>query len=106
MYHTHTTFSAFLPKNYFIQVNTILKIKFSFILAFVLCLKEVRIQTPIAVKKGENTKLYCWYDIEGDPLYIVKWYKSGHEFYRYVPQEKPATKSFPVGNLQIKVVFI
>ncbi|XP_011496044.1 PREDICTED: uncharacterized protein LOC105360745 [Ceratosolen solmsi marchali] len=69
---------------------------------FVLGLKEVRIQTPIAVKKGESTKLYCWYDIEGDPLYIVKWYKSGHEFYRYAPQEKPATKSFVVGNLHVK----
>ncbi|XP_031778177.1 uncharacterized protein LOC116415961 isoform X2 [Nasonia vitripennis] len=65
-------------------------------------LKEVRIQTPFAVKKGDSTKLYCLYDTEGDPLYIVKWYKSGREFYRYVPREQPSTKSFPVGNLRIK----
>ncbi|OXU25948.1 hypothetical protein TSAR_001726 [Trichomalopsis sarcophagae] len=76
---------------------------FFWLQAFVIGLKEVRIQTPFAVKKGDSTKLYCLYDTEGDPLYIVKWYKSGREFYRYVPREQPSTKSFPVGNLRIKV---
>ncbi|XP_014205399.1 uncharacterized protein LOC106637205 [Copidosoma floridanum] len=69
---------------------------------FVLGLKEVRIQTPMAVKKGDNATLYCLYDLETDPLYIVKWYKSGREFYRFVPQEQPAIKLFPVGNIHVK----
>ncbi|XP_058789740.1 muscle M-line assembly protein unc-89-like isoform X2 [Phymastichus coffea] len=69
---------------------------------FIFGLKEVHIQTPTAVKKGETTKLYCWFDTEGDPLYLVKWYKSGREFYRYVPQETPSIKIFPVDNIEIK----
>ena len=74
-----------------------------FITAVVASLKDVRIQTPVAVKKGESTRLYCWYNTEGDPLYIVKWYKAGQEFYRFIPQENPPTRSFSVGNLKIKV---
>lgn len=66
-------------------------------------LREVRIQIPTAVKKGDSATLNCWYDTEGDPLYAVKWYKGGREFYRYAPNENPAVKTFPIGNLTVKV---
>lgn len=66
-------------------------------------LREVRIQIPTAVKKGEPAILNCWYDTEGDPLYTVKWYKGGREFYRYAPNENPVVKIFPIGNLTVKV---
>ncbi|KAL7299192.1 hypothetical protein TKK_0007788 [Trichogramma kaykai] len=69
---------------------------------FVLCLREVRMQLPISVKKGENAQLHCLYDTEDDPLYIVKWYKSGHEFYRYVPREIPPIKVFPISGMHIE----
>ncbi|XP_054009195.1 uncharacterized protein LOC128892680 isoform X1 [Hylaeus anthracinus] len=65
-------------------------------------LREVRIQIPTAVKKGESAILNCWYDTEGDPLYAVKWYKGGREFYRYAPNETPVVKTFPIGNLTVK----
>ena len=35
--------------------------------------------------RGENTVLRCVYDMEGEQLYSVKWYKDGHEFYRFIP---------------------
>lgn len=60
-------------------------------------------QIPTAVKKGNSTILNCWYDTEGDPLYAVKWYKGGREFYRYAPNETPVVKTFPIGNLTVKV---
>ncbi|XP_076639522.1 uncharacterized protein LOC143351631 isoform X1 [Colletes latitarsis] len=65
-------------------------------------LREVRIQIPTAVKKGDSAILNCWYDTEGDPLYAVKWYKGGREFYRYAPKETPVVKTFPIGNLTVK----
>ncbi|XP_011153049.1 uncharacterized protein LOC105191385 [Harpegnathos saltator] len=65
-------------------------------------LREVRIQIPTAVKKDDSAILNCWYDTEGDPLYAVKWYKGGREFYRYAPNENPAVKTFPIGNLTVK----
>ncbi|XP_017882262.1 uncharacterized protein LOC108626212 [Ceratina calcarata] len=64
--------------------------------------REVRIQIPAAVKKGDSAILNCWYDTEGDPLYAVKWYKGGREFYRYAPNETPVVKTFPIGNLTVK----
>lgn len=63
----------------------------------------MRIQIPTAVKKGDSATLKCWYDTEGDPLYAVKWYKGGREFYRYAPNESPPVKTFPIGNLTVKV---
>jgi len=63
----------------------------------------VRIHIPTAVKKGDSATLSCCYDTEGDQLYAVKWYKAGREFYRYTPNENPAVKTFPIGNLTVKV---
>ncbi|KYN20144.1 hypothetical protein ALC57_07434 [Trachymyrmex cornetzi] len=65
-------------------------------------LRGVHIQIPTAVKKGDSATLKCWYDTEGDPLYAVKWYKGGREFYRYAPNESPPVKTFPIGNLTVK----
>ena len=66
----------------------------------------MRIQIPTAVKKGDPAILNCWYDTEGDLLYAVKWYKGGQEFYRYAPNEIPVVKTFPIGNLTVKVSIV
>lgn len=66
-------------------------------------LRDVRITVPIAVKRGDNAQLICNYDLEGDTLYSVKWYKGSREFYRYLPKEKPAIKLFPVAGIVVDV---
>lgn len=58
---------------------------------------------PIAVKKGDNANLICNYDMEGDTLYTVKYYKGRREFYRYTPKENPAIKVFPHPGIRIEV---
>ena len=40
---------------------------------------------PGQVILGEMASLHCLYDMEGEELYSVKWYKNGHEFFRYIP---------------------
>ncbi|XP_037913348.1 uncharacterized protein LOC119652994 isoform X2 [Hermetia illucens] len=69
---------------------------------FILCLKNVSVTVPTAVKKGDNALLICNYDLEGDPLYSVKWYKGRREFYRYTPKENPAMKTFAINGINVE----
>nr|CAI5828558.1 unnamed protein product [Callosobruchus analis] len=50
---------------------------------------------------SHSVTLYCEYDLEGAPLYSVKWYRDGDEFYRYVPKEEPPTRVFPLPGLRV-----
>ena len=52
---------------------------------------------------GEDVILECLYDMEGDKLYSVKWYRNGKEFYRHIPTDIPPTGFFPQLGLQIDV---
>uniref|UniRef100_A0A182W9N2 Ig-like domain-containing protein n=1 Tax=Anopheles minimus TaxID=112268 RepID=A0A182W9N2_9DIPT len=62
-------------------------------LASGIMLTEVRV--PKHAIKGHPVRLECHYDMEGEALYSVKWYKDGYEFYRYVPRDDPPGTVFP-----------
>ncbi|XP_035916462.1 uncharacterized protein LOC118514063 [Anopheles stephensi] len=62
-------------------------------LATGIMLTEVRV--PKHTIKGHSVRLECHYDMEGEALYSVKWYKDGYEFYRYVPRDDPPGTVFP-----------
>jgi len=49
---------------------------------------------PSHAIKGEDLVLECLYDLEGDSLYSVKWYRNGQEFYRHIPTDRPQTVVF------------
>lgn len=66
-------------------------------------LKDVRVQFSAAIRQGENARLQCLYDMEGDTLYSVKWYKGRREFYRYTPKENPAMKTFEINGTVVLV---
>nr|XP_040576855.1 LOW QUALITY PROTEIN: uncharacterized protein LOC121125725 [Lepeophtheirus salmonis] len=38
--------------------------------------------------RGDDASLICQFDMENEALYSVKWYKDGHEFFRYIPGDK------------------
>ncbi|XP_044253056.1 basal cell adhesion molecule-like isoform X2 [Tribolium madens] len=57
-------------------------------------LRDVRINVPSAVVRGDDATLQCYYDLEGEQLYAVKWYLGTTEFYRYTPKEIPPIKQF------------
>ncbi|CAO1305113.1 unnamed protein product [Diamesa serratosioi] len=65
-------------------------------------LKDVRIRVPVAVKRGDNVNLTCLYDLEGDTLYSVKWYKGKREFFRFTPKENPSLQVFPVPGIYVE----
>ena len=52
---------------------------------------------------GEDVVLECGYDMEGDRLYSVKWYRNGKEFYRHIPSDSPPTAVFPQPGLLVDV---
>lgn len=58
---------------------------------------------PIAVTPGQIVTMKCLYDLEGESLYMVKWYKGRQEFYRYVPKELPNTRIFPLPGVNVDV---
>jgi hypothetical protein len=66
-------------------------------------LRDVAVTVPIAVTPGDTVTLQCSYDLEGDPLYTVKWYKGRQEFFRYVPKELPHTRVFPLPGVNVDV---
>ena len=58
---------------------------------------------PSYATKGENLVLECLYDLEGDSLYSVKWYRNGQEFYRHIPTDRPQTVVFNQQGLIVDV---
>ncbi|XP_070492393.1 uncharacterized protein beat-Ib [Chironomus tepperi] len=65
-------------------------------------LRDVRVTIPTAIKRGDNALLICNYDMEGDSLYSIKWYKGKREFYRYTPKEPQSIKTFPVAGINVE----
>ncbi|XP_059475985.1 uncharacterized protein LOC132196997 isoform X2 [Neocloeon triangulifer] len=66
-----------------------------------LCIKDVSIQVPPTVSVGTDVYLRCLYDLEGDNLYMLKWYCGKEEFYRFVPKELPPTRVFPLPGFNV-----
>ncbi|BES98588.1 Hypothetical protein NTJ_11403 [Nesidiocoris tenuis] len=62
---------------------------------------RVRIMVPKSARAHSAVTLVCQYDLDGKPLYAVKWYRGNHEFFRYVPQESPSMVAFPVPGLVV-----
>jgi len=50
---------------------------------------------------ADRVELVCNYDMEGDKLYSVKWYRNGQEFYRYIPTDTPDTTVFPYPGIDV-----
>ncbi|CAG0882759.1 unnamed protein product [Darwinula stevensoni] len=60
-------------------------------------------EIPSYVKEGGKAVISCNFDLEGIPLYAVKWYKDNTEFYRFVPHRQPSIQTFRVSGIQIDV---
>ena len=66
-------------------------------------LSNLSVRIPEYLQQGDTADLTCSYNLGGDTLYSVKWYKGRHEFYRFMPHEVPAIKTFPVKGMKINV---
>ena len=59
---------------------------------------------PEPVRIGDPAVLHCNFDLEGDELYSVKYYKDYVEFYRYLPNDEPrAAQKFNLKGAYVNV---
>jgi hypothetical protein len=59
---------------------------------------------PSRVHRGADMILHCKYDLEGCPLYAVKWFRGRREIFRFEPERWPhAAKIFPLDKIRVDV---
>ncbi|KAK7865386.1 hypothetical protein R5R35_001871 [Gryllus longicercus] len=58
-------------------------------------LRDVRVVLPPVVRAGGAATLLCLFDLEGAPLYAVKWYRGTREFFRFEPANRPPAQVVP-----------
>ena len=58
---------------------------------------------PNHVIRNNTVRLECHFDMNGEALYSVKWYKDGYEFYRYVPRDHPPAQVFMQNGIYVNV---
>ena len=66
-------------------------------------IRLLNVEIPPHAIRGQNARLTCKYDLEGDNLYSIKWYRNGHEFYRYIPSDHPQTTIFNGNGINVDV---
>lgn len=67
------------------------------------CLRLTEVRIPNHTVRHTNAHLECHYDLDGEVLYSVKWYKDGNEFYRYVPRDMPPVLIFNQTGVTVDV---
>ncbi|XP_060531633.1 uncharacterized protein LOC132705194 [Cylas formicarius] len=82
-------------------VNRMLLILGLFTIQGVITLEFLELRIPSHAIRNQNVKLECHFDLDGEILYSVKWYKDGNEFFRYVPRDMPPTQSFPLPGVTV-----
>ncbi|KOX75622.1 hypothetical protein WN51_12811 [Melipona quadrifasciata] len=68
-----------------------------------MALRMLELVVPQHVVRGQNIKLECNFNLDGETLYSVKWYKDGNEFYRYVPQDRPPVLVFQLPGVTANI---
>ncbi|KAG5888842.1 hypothetical protein JTB14_019107 [Gonioctena quinquepunctata] len=68
-----------------------------------LTLHLVDIRIPSHAVRNQSARLECHFELDGETLYSVKWYKDGNEFYRFVPRDMPPTQTFPLPGVTVDV---
>ncbi|XP_025413825.1 uncharacterized protein LOC112685965 isoform X2 [Sipha flava] len=71
--------------------------------SFVRNIKLLNVRIANHTVLGTSTKLECTYDLQGETLYSVKWYKDGDEFFRYLPKSVPKIQVFEKQGIYIDI---
>lgn len=68
-------------------------------------LRMLEIQVPPSIMRGQPIMLNCTFDLEGDILYSIKWYKNNVEFYRYIPSDQTPGQMYPLKGIYLDSKF-
>jgi hypothetical protein len=66
-------------------------------------IRVYKVDIPTHRIKGDKALLKCLYDLEGDRLYSVKWYKDEDEFFRVIPLGQPRHQVFNSAGINVDV---
>lgn len=68
-----------------------------------LALKILEVLVPRYADLKQSVVLKCNFEVGHGKLYSVKWYKDDHEFYRYIPGDRPAIQVFHLPGIILDV---
>merc|ERR1719187_1407138 len=83
------------------QVSTLTSLAGLLFIAGIGAIRLTEESIPSHAILADRVELVCNYDMEGDKLYSVKWYRNGQEFYRYIPTDTPDTTVFPYPGIDV-----
>ncbi|XP_076317512.1 uncharacterized protein LOC143229275 [Tachypleus tridentatus] len=63
----------------------------------------VSLHFPDKVNSGQELQLRCDYNLDGENLYSVKWYRDDMEFFRYVPMDNPVKQIFSLDGIEVDI---
>ena len=70
------------------------------------CVRLIRLAVPSHKFLNDRATLRCLFDLEREQLYSVKWYKDGHEFFRYIPGDQDQTITvFQLPGVKVNVSY-
>ncbi|KAG7299568.1 hypothetical protein JYU34_016546 [Plutella xylostella] len=64
-------------------------------------LRILRVSVPAYRMRGQPAQLQCDYELGGDGLYSVKWYRDDEEFYRYLPKYNPPSHAYKLEGVKV-----
>ncbi|RWS15529.1 uncharacterized protein B4U79_07453, partial [Dinothrombium tinctorium] len=65
------------------------------------CLRITEFRVPERVNAGDEVHLICVYDLQGESLYTLKWYREEKEFFRLEPKANPKKQFFNVAGINV-----
>lgn len=71
-----------------------------------LALKIIDVIVPRYAELKQSVVLKCSFDVGNGKLYSVKWYKDDHEFYRYIPENRPEKQVFRLPGIVLDVSIV
>ncbi|XP_054262156.1 uncharacterized protein LOC128986074 isoform X2 [Macrosteles quadrilineatus] len=69
----------------------------------VCCLRLTEVRIEQHTVRGNTSQLLCQFDLQGETLYSVKWYKDGNEFFRFLPRDNPPAQIFPLPGVAVDI---
>jgi hypothetical protein len=64
-------------------------------------LRLTNMTAPALQDPRKDMELHCRFDMGGEELYAVKWYKDDHEFFRYTPAASVTITQYPVIGVHV-----
>ncbi|GIX93542.1 uncharacterized protein CDAR_295231 [Caerostris darwini] len=88
------------------KINVVIQCRFNVaqvLPPMIACLKISSFEVPSLLVPGDSAYLTCLFDLAGEKLYSVKWYKDEQEFYRFFPSLTPQYMAFRAPGIHVDI---